>query len=91
MAISEERRKKLSDAMKASHARRKQAAEQRTGRAPRRGRPPRGKRMKLRVEATSNGHVVGHQLRIIDAKIQELQELKRLLTRHRALLASVEE
>ena len=68
MAISEERRKKLSDAMKASHARRKQRAEQRAARRE----VPRGKPMPFPVEATRNGNVVNEQLRIVEAKIQEL-------------------
>jgi hypothetical protein len=88
MAMTEEQKKKLSESMKASHAQRKLARAQR---AARRGTSPRGKPMKVPVEATSNGHVVSHQLRLIDAKIQELQELKRLLTQHRTLLSHVEE
>jgi hypothetical protein len=90
MATSEETRKKISEAMKASHAKKKVRAEQRAARAARKT-PPRSRPMKAHGEPTHNGHVVGAQLRIIEAKILELQDLKRLLTRHRGLLATIEE
>ena len=78
--LSAESRKKLSESMKRSHAERKRSGAKR---AP--------KRPTTRDLASKNGAVLADQLLVIDKQIQDLEELKRLLLRHRALLNMLED